>query len=427
MFAIGSIFLSTVWQAATAAGHIIPQDFNELSADNARLPSGDDITPSTQEDILLERRANYTWTPTCKLPAINGVMESVGFDYSGGECVAGTGTLRGFMIFVDFPDASVPAGEDSPQALYETLVPEAAEWYAQASYGTLSLNVTADTSAYYRMPKSAESYHWLNGLGAADQIAYTQDAIDAFTAAHWIVRSETSFGDVTTRQGHKIAKKVTTFGADYSDLNARTMIHETGHTFCLPDYYTFGNDRPGVYVGGFSIMALTQGTAPDFFAWDKQRIGWIPDDAVDCVLEAGTTEHVLTPLATKGPGLKAVVVAANGTAALVAEVRLARGLDKDACAPGVLLYTVDTTLPPGSGPVRVLDATPGSGGCVGLFEDLMDGALSLTSEGSKSLASAPVSSYEVPGFGGVKVTLVKVEGENYTVRIDRRTPVSIEI
>ncbi|KAK7983539.1 hypothetical protein PG989_010941 [Apiospora arundinis] len=426
MLAIGTVLLS----AAMAAGHIIPtiipRDFNDT------LPSGNDTSNYTMPD-----RGNYTWTPTCRLAALNGVADSVGFDYQGG-CVATTGTVRAFMFFVDFPDA--PAGNDSAQDMHDKLVPEATAWYAQASYGAMNLSVTADTSAYYRIPKTAQSYNWLSGLGTYGQEAYVQDALDAFTAngarpppaevdvlyvvptgnaAQWISRSQTSSIAISTRQGQMVAKKTTTFGADDWDLNSRTMVHETGHAFCLPDYYTFGNDRPGVYVGGFSMMALTQATAPDFFAWDKWRMGWIHDDAVDCVLDAGSTEHVLTPLAVAGGGKKAVVVAQTETTALVAEVRIAAGLDKEACAPGVLLYTVDTQLPTGSGPVRVLDATPDSGGCVGLFEDLMDSALSLTLEGSKSLAYAPVSSYEVKGWG-VKVTLVSVADQKYTIRVDRQ-------
>ncbi|KAK7960765.1 hypothetical protein PG988_011979 [Apiospora saccharicola] len=403
MLALGTILLSSVWQAATAVGHVIPRELDDMS-----MQSGNDTGNYTEPE-----RGDYTWTPTCHLPSPKGFMYSMGFDYNPG-CVPGTGTLKAFMLFVDFPDA----------------------WYAQASYGNLTLDISADTSAYYRMPKSAAAYDWLGNTWRQD--AYVQDALDAFTgngarppppevdvlyvvptsgAAPWIKRSQTTFDPISTRQGQKVAKKAVTFGANSAmDLIHMTMVHETGHTFCLPDYYSF-NSYLGFYVGGFSIMAETNGGSPDYFAWDKYRLGWIKDESVDCILEKGSTEHVLTPLAVNGPGKKAVVVAASETHALIAEVRIASGVDANTCAPGVLLTIVDTREAGGNGPIRVLDTTPGSGGCPGHLDDMVDAPLSLSLEGSKSLARAPVSSYDVPGWG-VKVTLLSVEDQKYTIRVE---------
>ncbi|KAK8006825.1 hypothetical protein PG989_000815 [Apiospora arundinis] len=432
MLALGTILSFSVWQAATAAAHAIPRDFD----DSILSSTGNDTANGTAPG-----RGDYIWTPTCRLPSPKDFMYSMGFDYAEG-CVPGTGTLRGFMIFVDFPDAVVPEGsEDTPQSLYDKMAPQTAAWYAQASYGALNLNITADTTAYYRMPKPAAAYDWMGSTFR--QSSYAQDALDAFTAngtrppppevdalyivptgraASWISRSQTTFEPISTRQGQKVAKKAITFGAADTDLIAMTMVHETGHTFCLPDYYSFQN-YAGFYVGGYSVMAETQGMAPDFFAWDKYRLGWIRDEAVDCVLEVGSTEHVLTPLAIKGSGSdkKAVVLAGSETTALIAEVRIAAGLDKEACAPGVVLTEVNTRIGGGNGPIRVLDTTPGSGGCAGILDDMVDSALSLTLEGSKSLACAPVSSYDVPGWG-VKVTLLSVADQKYTIRVDRQTP-----
>ncbi|KAJ4131989.1 hypothetical protein NW765_013801 [Fusarium oxysporum] len=46
----------------------------------------------------------------CKLAAIDSVDMSVGFDYNG-DCAPSTGTLKSFMIFVDFSDAEAAEGE----------------------------------------------------------------------------------------------------------------------------------------------------------------------------------------------------------------------------------------------------------------------------------------------------------------------------
>ena len=94
----------------------------------------------------------------CKLATVDNVDMSVGFDYNR-DCAPSTGTLNGFMIFVDFLDAE-PAEGETPQALYDAVVPQSIEWYKQASHGALFLNITADFSKFYRMPASAASYGW---------------------------------------------------------------------------------------------------------------------------------------------------------------------------------------------------------------------------------------------------------------------------
>ncbi|KAI6765966.1 hypothetical protein HG530_007036 [Fusarium avenaceum] len=408
------------------AGTALGQDFNDT------LP-GNDTTNGTAPI-----RGNYTWTPTCRLPSPEDFKNNMGFDFDAG-CVKGTENLTAFAIFVDFPDAK-DEDPNSLKALYDKLVPPTIEWFTTTSYNKLKLNVKADTSKYYRMPKAASDYDWLGRQGGNwRQDRYIQDALDAFTAngtrsppaevdvlyviptsqaSTYIYRSQTSYDPISTRQGKKVAKKVVTLGAADWDLIAMTMVHETGHTFCLADYYSF-DSYLGYYTGPFDVMSQTEGMAPDYFAYDKYRLGWIEDSAVDCLLEAGSTKHVLTPLAVDG-GKKAVVIAGSETTALIAEVRIAAGVDKNLCAPGVIITEVNTRISGGSGPIRVLDATPDSLGCVGNFDDLNDAALSLTLEGSKSLAWKPVSSMDVPNWN-VTVTLLSVEDDKYTILVDRQT------
>ncbi|KAM0421188.1 hypothetical protein ACHAPT_011080 [Fusarium lateritium] len=372
----------------------------------------------------------------CKLAAVDNVDLSVGFGYNG-DCVSGTGTLNGVMMFVDFSDAE-PAQGETPESLYDALVPQTTEWYKQATNGALSLNITADLSTFYRMPASAASYGWERGLTWAEHQEYIQDALDAYTAkgsrppppesdvlyvvpvrnagGRGISRSITFTTRANTRKGDYVARKTVTVATDaFTTWGPKSFIalaHETGHTMCLADFYPFapGLDL-GYFVGGWSAMGDVSGVGPDFFAWDKWRLGWLADDSIDCVSERGTTEHTLTPVELKASGneIKAVVVARNQTSALVAEARIPEGLDSGVCAPGVLLYTVDTTVKSGDGPVRVLDANPGSGGCgTGNVYDKNDGTLSLTPGG--------VSSYKVPGWG-VEVTVVKQTEKSYTIKV----------
>lgn len=355
----------------------------------------------------------------CKLPALRSVDDSIGFN-STYHCVPSTGTLNALMLFVDFPDC--PAGETA-QSLYDFFLPQAADWYRNASYGRLRLNVTADTTRFCRMSARADSYHWSRGLTTATQTRYIQDALAAYNQTTFppdidvlyivvtakakpITASFTSTLEVRTRSGTRVARMATTFGTTlYSSWGYKSLNHETGHTMCLPDLYPLPSGRNGLYTGGFDLMGLISGPAPDFFAWDKWRLGWLDDTQVECVSTSGSTTHTLTPLEKTG-GLKAVVVRRNSTTALVAELRTAAGVDVRLCAPGVLLYMVSTATASGKGPIRVLDTTPGSSGCAG--DKLNDAPLSW--KGTES--SFTVSDW------GVNIALTDQTADFATIRVD---------
>ncbi|KAF4495273.1 hypothetical protein FAGAP_8602 [Fusarium agapanthi] len=351
----------------------------------------------------------------CKLAANDTVEMSVGFNYKG-DCAPSTGTLKGFMIFVDFSDAEPAQDETPPVALQRCSPP--------------------NNRMFYRMPKSAASYGWERGLTGPEHQEYIQDALDAYTAngtrpppsesdvlyvvpvksvgGRGISRSITYVSRIKTRQGDDVARKTVTVGTDafagWGTKSWKVLAHETGHTMCLADLYPFEDLGLGYYVGGWSAMGDLSGIAPDFFAWDKWRLGWLNDGSVDCVSERGTTQHTLNPLElnTSDNGVKAVVVAVNQTSALVVEARTSEGLDSGVCAPGVLLYTVDTSIKTGYGPIRVVDITPGSGGCGdGSIYDKNDGTLS----------QGGVSAYKVPGWG-VQITVVKQTEKGYSIKID---------
>jgi hypothetical protein len=106
-------------------------------------------------------------------------------------------------------------------------------------------------------------------------------------------------------------------------------------------------------------MGNIGGHSPDLFAWHKLKLGWLDADQMDCVTAPGTTEHTLTPVETAG-GKKLVVVRTGTDTAYAVESRRATGLDAEACDTGPLVYSIDSPLQSGMGPVRVIDATPGS-------------------------------------------------------------------
>jgi M6 family metalloprotease-like protein len=289
------------------------------------------------------------------------------------------------MVFVDFEDA--PSTE-SIVDLYNLFLPAASEWYGNASSGRLKLNVATDMSRFYRMPRNASTYGFRRGMGYPKHRNYVQDTLDvighgvkfAGTDLLYIVPtreaaaisySPTFMAPIEAHDGTVISKTVT-FGQDAHYFGYKVMNHETGHTMGLPDLYSFEpRTRPGVYVGGYDLMADIRGISPDFLVWHKWRLGWLDDDQVICLgpdAERSKSGRqwtvVLTPV-EEPDGVKGMVVRHNATLALVAENRSGRGLNNDTCGTGVLIYTVSTTAESGHGPVRVQDSSPDSEACGG--------------------------------------------------------------
>lgn len=314
----------------------------------------------------------------CKLPSVPDAHFSAGFGFAPDlDVVQSTGDRTAFMIFVDFPDKSA---SESTEYLRDFFIPSVSEWYTTSSFGQLNLRITADTLRFYRMPNASDSYKYDRGLSAEDHEVYIQDALDAFTSAGgtappepdllYVVAtknatdisfSPTYMQHVYTRSGKYIAKKAVTVGYDaYATWGYRVLNHETGHTLGLPDYYSFTGSDYHKFVGHWCTMGRINGQSPDYFAWDKWRLGWIADDQVDCVSEPGSTTHDLSPIEVAGGNSrkKMVVVKKSATTALVAEVRSRQGTDEGSSGYGVLLYRVDTDVPTGEGAVVVLNANP---------------------------------------------------------------------
>ncbi|KAK8082705.1 hypothetical protein PG996_001486 [Apiospora saccharicola] len=327
--------------------------------------------------------------PACKLAAGPDGGKLAGFDLA--DSVKSTGTVKAWMMFIDFPDAE--ANGSDPQGLFDSHAGAAEEWYRTSSYGKLSLQISGDTQQVYRMPATTASCHWEGGILSFYLMKYIQDALDAYMQAHnadasifpemdilyliappsatfsrsytymWEpeVRMPNATGNDTV--GTAVAQKAVGFGRDLYDgsnkKGYKALVHETGHTMGMPDYYlTDDSGLPGDLVGGFSVMGAHFEQAPDMFGWDKWRMGWIADSAVHCITEMGSTTHALSPLKKKADGpdsTQIVDVAISGTTMLVAEARTKNGVDDELCGPGVLLYTVDTNVVSGKGPVRILN------------------------------------------------------------------------
>ncbi len=315
--------------------------------------------------------------PPCSpsLTGLSGPEMSEGTATSVLPLTAGT-NLSAVMIFVDFSD--VRATESTVQ-LHNRLVPNARAWYAEASFGRATLDVTP-VQRWFRMGRGSRDYGIQNGLTFEEHKDYIADAIaaadpDVDFSRYRIVYVVAARGSALERSpafhampGDGIAadgveiRHSATFGEDVREVSpqrygSNVVVHETGHLLGLPDLYdgkATDYSRVFRFAGEWDTMGST-GTGAHFLAWHKWKLGWIDQTQLTCLRGPGEVTATISPAAAPG-GLKAVVVPTGPSTAFVIEARRRTGQDARLCEEGVLIYTVDALVHSGDGPVRVQPA-----------------------------------------------------------------------
>lgn len=329
-------------------------------------------------------------TSTCALQGTTGYTdEGQQTDYN--RFQRPEGTKRVGVIYVDFPDA---AGTSLPLTPYYNQISGAADWMWKASNGKVWLDMRAPYANWVRMPKNSTDYNWERGFSWDTHRTYVKDALAGAANAGVNLTNYDTFYIVPTSTAAAIThtptwvqnpanptwvwnkttnawvaiKWAVTFGQDMWHWGYKVANHETGHTFGLPDLYAF-NGEQHQYVGGWDLMGKISGPAPQFLGWHTWKLGWITDSQVSCLSTNNTYSTTLNGVEYGGNGYKLAVIKTSATTAYVAESRKAANNDSGACATGVLIYKVDTSVASGNGPIRVVSnprAAAPTGNCTTL-------------------------------------------------------------
>jgi M6 family metalloprotease-like protein len=159
--------------------------------------------------------------------------------------------------------------------------------------------------------------------------------------------------------GTEIRYGATFFQDTRSDARyaANVFIHETGHILGLPDLYgVFDNPNGNFwhlfrFAGSWDMMSLND-PGGHFLAWQKWKLGWLDPSQLTCLDGPGEVTTTITPLERSG-GLKAIVVPTGLSSLYVIEARKRIGEDGWLCDDGVLVYSVNSSVRSGNGPVQV--------------------------------------------------------------------------
>ena len=274
--------------------------------------------------------------------------------------------LRALMIFVDFPncracDAEAPY---NGTAYYrEILADDGLRVMNALSYGRLNLTIDC-ADKWYTMPKADGEYKMERVITHEIHAAYIADACDVCADDYNLDDYDIFYvvpvkGSAVPYSPTMVSKKYpargqrnqsglcVTFGADMHFRRGLLLAHETGHILGLPDYYSYQCERGGDFAkcGGWSLMGLIEGFAPDWFLYDKWRLGFLPDDRA-AVIDGDGEQDVKLAFTEADDGKMLVLIPVTETRAYAVEVRSAAGLDEKLGRDGergIILYEMDGT------------------------------------------------------------------------------------
>jgi M6 family metalloprotease-like protein len=294
-----------------------------------------------------------------------------------GLYVPPTGTARAVMLFVDFPDA--PTTDPPVAGVADHLLGSgrAQRLFHDQSYGQLDLDVTVRSDLGRRqLPKPSTAYSWgtlegtweshrdyiADAAGRFPEVDFSAYEI-AFIVAPEIGRFPLSpafiarAGDGPAAPGGAIHHAVT-FGADSYTNRFINLVHETGHLLGLPDLYTIGSGAEDSQAGCWDIMSDIFRSV-SFMAWHRYKSGWLPPARAVWIAEdtPGRT-MTLHPL-SRPEGVAMLVLPVDDLVCptKVFVVELAEpviGTNGEPWGEGVLVSTVDASIPSGQAPVVVI-------------------------------------------------------------------------
>lgn len=290
------------------------------------------------------------------------------------DAASATGTLVAQALYVEFPDH--PAGGPEEfwlEHLHADAMQAAANLETQSG-GRLDV-VVREPADWITMPKDTTAYpatddgSWSNTKFlefVTDAIAAAQTTID-FTGSDviWVfypqvtplaTRGQAS-NFVPPTPDDPPMRAITLPKAGSDAAISSLIVHETGHTFSMPDLYDTSPGGAAGYFGSWDPMSDSWGDglaleAWEFAGWHVWRFGWIDDAQVRCLDRAASVELTLDAITRRGSTVIAVIPTGDHRA-VVMESRKAERFDAAIVRPGVLVYVVDTTVESGEGPIRV--------------------------------------------------------------------------
>ncbi|MBM3854793.1 MAG: hypothetical protein FJ399_16845, partial [Verrucomicrobia bacterium] len=206
--------------------------------------------------------------------------------------------------FSDFP------GEPIAQAAAQSVLEGGVKpFYEDISYGDTTIVPTVSAQVY-RMPRTGASYATANDSTAlhadarsAAGIHYTLATYDRIIVVFPNIGTSRVPGSRLTYTGLASVAGTNAWINGPNAFVLTTVSHELGHTYGLlhanlwrvrdqnpvsPDGTTLEYGDPFDMMGSTSATGITRDARHHFSMWGKNRLGWLPDEAVTTVARSGT-------------------------------------------------------------------------------------------------------------------------------------------
>lgn len=282
------------------------------------------------------------------------------------------GPKSAIVIFLDFPNipqsqstqerAQKVLGQTDGQNLFQDL-------FAKQSHGKLTIDLTL-VHGWRRLPKENKTYDVTTTEGHRDLFVdcfalYPEINFHDYDYVMAIMtgRGNFAFGE-RDDQAIPYRGKFINVALNQGSQSPYVLAHETGHLMGLPDLYTYTNqvpdDAPRNPTGPWDIMSDTRRSS-GFIGWHRHKLGWLSDHR-KTYLTQGSHNLTLAPLTdpSDDAGLSMIVVPVDEpdkpSKVFVAEIaQPLRNLkpDQPVKPGGILVYSVDATLPTGQNPLIV--------------------------------------------------------------------------
>jgi len=156
---------------------------------------------------------------------------------------------------------------------------------------------------------------------------------------------QASFGEELRRKSDNFSAVLMAGG--YTSTNL--WVHELGHSlFAFEDLYLFNQSSATSKSSDVEVPIrwdLMAGSSTELLEWNKYLMGWVYDSEVRCLLDQKSSTHYLSSVETS-PDPKLLTINLAPGVTLAAEARIGTG-----AGSGLLLYTINTYISHGAGPI----------------------------------------------------------------------------
>ncbi|CAN2187176.1 M6dom_TIGR03296, M6 family metalloprotease domain [Candidatus Nanopelagicaceae bacterium] len=350
--------------------------------------AGKAATPKQSSSASSSTSAKYEVSPSslfqkideCKIQTTNPASTSIGWPRPS-DAVPSQGNIRAVTLLVDFED--LKHNDDALRVWKTQQIPAAENFYKKTSYGKMNLKVDLIEKIFH-INKSVLSYNLDTAHGApmksnADVSGLIRDSVliadpdidfskydyvNVVNPNTTLIGFEGASGSNVVVDGKQISRA--TFGPirEYKDdpLKYNWLVHESGHLLGL--MHPYNNGPEGRYGNGaypaWDLMGHALTTTPEFLVWNKFLLGWVDERNLNCIASSKPTEAIqlISPISENGPGVKGIMVHISDTKVLVVENRRSSEFNEIFNNNGgIVVYTVDGTIPDSKGAVQYFYST----------------------------------------------------------------------